>query len=82
MKLDIEEINKYGNIYLQYGFIKSKKSENQLYLIFKSNNRYKLKLILEPKEKLDYQINIKRILLIDISKLNLMEEDILYLPFV
>lgn len=82
VKLDIEEINKYGNIYLQYGFIKSIQKDNQIYLIFKSDKRYKLKLIFEPKEKLDYQINIKRILLIDITELNLMKEDILYLPFI
>lgn len=82
VKLDIEEINRYGNIYLQYGFIKSKQEKNQLHLIFKPDDKYKLKIIFNPKEKLDYQVNIKRILLADITELNLMKEDILYLPFI
>ena len=82
-KLDFEEINKYGDIYFKYGVLKSKRiEEEQIYLLFKGRENLKLDLFIDPKEKLDYKINLKHIMIIDISNMNLQKEDIPYLPFI
>ena len=81
IKLNIEEINRYGDTYFKYGVLKSKRYKNQVYLIFKYNFNTSLDLIFEPNEAWPYKINLKNILLINISNLNLQKEDIVELPF-
>ena len=66
-KLNYEEINKFGTIKFQYGFLKSTTIEDQTYLVFKANENNTLKLVVEAGEVLPYQINLKNILLIDIK---------------
>ena len=83
VKLDFEEINKFGDIYFQYGVLKSNKEiDEQIYLIFKYNEDKDLKLIIEANDIFEYGVNLKHILLIDITKMHLLAEDIKYLPFI
>lgn len=82
-KLDFEEINRFGNIYFKYGFIKSKREiTDQIYLLFKGNERDNLKLIIESNDVFNYELNLKHLLIIDVTKINLLKEDIAYLPFI
>ena len=81
-KLNYEEINKFGSIKFQYGFLKSTTIEDQIYLVFKANENNTLKLVVEAGEVLPYQINLKNILLINITPMSLLREDIPYLPFI
>ena len=83
VKLDFEEINRFGNIYFKYGFIKSKREiTDQIYLLFKGNERDNLKLIIESNDVFNYELNLKHLLIIDVTKMNLLKEDIPYLPFI
>lgn len=82
VKLDFEEINKFGSIYFKYGVIKSTIINEQLYLVFRANTSNTLKLVIEANDVLPYQVNLKHILLIDITTLNLLKVDIPYLPFI
>lgn len=83
IKLDYKNINDLGKIYFQYGVSKSLNwNDEQIYLVFKANKTLDLKLNIENKEVLPYQINLKHILLVDMTYLNLMQEDIGYLPFI
>lgn len=81
-KLDFEEINQYGDIKLQYGVLKSTRNNDQLYLVFKAKENECLNLLIEPNEELAYQINLKHLMIVDITKLKLLKEDIPYLPFI
>ncbi|WP_300924529.1 hypothetical protein [uncultured Clostridium sp.] len=82
-KLNFNEINRFGNIYFKYGVLQSKKIvDDQAYLIFKANNIDSLKLNIESNDVLDYKINLRHLLIIDITKMNLLKEDIPYLPFI
>lgn len=81
-KLNFEEINQFGNIRFKYGVLKSTRDNEQIYLVFKARENEKLKLEIESTDGLPYQINLKNLLLIDITKLRLLNEDIPYLPFV
>ena len=82
-KLDYEEINKFGNTYLQYGSIISESlSDMQQSLIFRADPNYQLNLMIENTCELPYCVNLKHILLIDITTLGLMKDDILTLPFI
>ena len=82
-KLDFEEINKYGDIKFTYGFLKSvREVDNQVYLLFKADDKNQLKLIFENKEVFPYEVNLKHLIIIDVSKLALLKEDIPYLPFI
>ena len=82
VKLDFEEINQYGNIRFNYGFLKSTRDREQIYLVFKAREDEQLKFVIEPKEELPYQINLKHIMIVDISRLKLLKEDIPNLPFI
>lgn len=83
IKLDYKEINKFGNVYFQYGVLKSNKlDDEQCYLLFKAKEDLKLKLIIEGNDVLPYQINLKHIMIIDSTKLRMLKEDIKYLPFI
>ena len=81
-KLDFEEINRYGNISFKYGVLKSKRVKDQLYLVFKANSFIDLKLEVEPKEKLDYKVNLKHIMIVDMTSTSLDKTDLPYLPFI
>lgn len=83
VKLDFEEINKYGDIKFTYGFFKSvREVDNQIYLLFKADDKNQLKLVFENKEVFPYEVNLKHLMIIDVNKLALMKEDIPYLPFI
>ena len=56
--------------------------KEQCYILFRANDDTKLKLIIEPNDVLDYQINIKHIMIIDITTMKLLKADIPYLPFI
>lgn len=82
-KLDFEEINRFGDIYFQYKFLKSSKLDNeQSYLIFKADGENNLKLCIDSNDIINYKVNIKHILLIDITRMRILKSDIEYLPFV
>ena len=83
VKLDFEEINRFGNIYFQYGVLKSNRYvPEQIYLVFQYNDDKDVKLYIDANDVLNYAINLKHILLIDITKMHLLTEDISYLPFI
>lgn len=82
VKLDFKEINRLGSTYLKYGVLKSSYIDNeQCYLIFKATND-KLILNVEGNDVLDYQVNLKHLMIIDITKMRLLKSDIPYLPFI
>lgn len=84
LKLDYEQINKYGSIYCKYGeTISVNINDSQLYMVFKGDQlKHKLQFILKNNLELTYLINLKRILLIDITNLKIDEDDIIHLPFI
>lgn len=82
VKLDLEEINQFGKTYFKYGVIKSTNIKDQCYLVFRANQKDKLKIVIEANDILDYKVNLKHILLTNITKLNLLKSDIPYIPFV
>lgn len=83
VKLDHEQINKYGQVYMSYGETLSIEADDeQLYLIFKADSRHELKLHLENNEQLPYLINLKHIMIIDITNCKIDEDDIRHLPFI
>ena len=81
-KLDLEEINEFGNIYFKYGIIKSTKVKDQIYIVFKANEDNKLELILDNSDVFNYLVNLKHIMVIDITKMKVMKDEIQYLPFI
>ena len=82
VKLDFKEINRLGSTYFKYGVLKSSYIDNeQCYLIFKATND-KLILNIEGNDVLDYQVNLKHLMIIDITKMRLLKSDIPYLPFI
>ena len=83
IKLDYEEINRLGEIKFNYGAGESINiGNNQIYLVFKANNIDRLLLTMRANDVLPYKINLKHILLIDISHLKLKVNDVAYLPFI
>ena len=83
VKLDFKEINKFGKIYFKYNTLKSLLNyEEQIFLWFKAKEDFSLSLIIEGNDIIPYKINLKHLLLIDITKLKLLEEDIINLPFI
>lgn len=83
VKLNFSEINRFGKINLTYGNLKANVLTNdQAYLVFKVDNLNKLKLNIDSNDVIEYKINLKHLMVIDITKMNLLKEDILYLPFI
>lgn len=83
VKLDYKEINKLGNVYFNYGVLKSSKiDDEQCYLLFRANDKNNLELTIEGDNILPYLVNLKHIMIIDITHLRLMKEDVGYLPFI
>ena len=83
LKLDYEQINTYGDLYLLYGDITSIKiGDDQLYMIFKANAKDEIRVKLDNNEQLPYLVNLKHILLVDLTDLRIEEDDIKHLPFI
>ena len=83
VKVHYNEINRFGQTLIKYGIIKSRKIvEDQAYLTFKANDLDSLILSIESNDVLDYKVNLQHMLITDITKMNLLKEDIPYLPFV
>lgn len=83
IKLNYEEINRFGNVSLKYGNINSTKvSKEQICLIFKAHKDEKLVLNIKSNDILPYQINLKHLMILDITKLGLLQSDVNNLPFV
>ena len=81
-KLDYQELNYYGKLYLKYGESISVELKDQLYILFKGSNTERLLLKVENKEVLPYLINLKHLLIVDLTNIKLTEEDIVHLPFI
>lgn len=82
LKMDFKEVNQLGNIYFKYGALKSTRVDNQLFLLFRGKEDKEITLNIEPNDVLPYQINLRHLMIIDITKMNLIKEDIFYLPFI
>lgn len=83
VKLDYDNINDFGKIYFKYGVLKSSTEvDNQSYLIFKGNDNIKLHMVVESDPVIAYRTNLKHILIADITYANLLQEDIIFLPFI
>ena len=82
LKLNYEEVSQLGEISFQYGFLKSTKIDNQVYITFRANETDKLILHIKPSDVLPYQVNLKHMLLIKMSDTSIRKEDIQYLPYV
>ena len=82
IKLDYSDINNLGKIFINYGVSKSINIENtQQYLLIKASDK-ELYLNIEPNDILPYIVNLKHLLIIDLSTSNVDKESIPYLPFV
>ena len=82
IKLDYEDINKFGQVRFTYKESCSQKfGEEQIYLLFKYIDG-KVYLELEGNDELPYQINIKHLLIVNITNLHLLKVDVPYLPFI
>ena len=83
IKIDYEQINKYGDIYLKYGeHFSESLGDEQSYLTFKADNHTQLKLKLDNKEVLPYIVNLKHILIIDLTNKKIEVDDVQHLPFI
>lgn len=83
IKLDYEQINLYGDIYLKYGEQFSEQlSEDQSYLVIKADSVNQLKLKIDNTEVLPYIINLKHLLIIDLENKRIEIDDIAHLPFI
>ena len=83
IKLDCETLNDYGQIYMTYGdIVSTRKSDTQIYIIFKANTKDNFKIILENSEPLPFMVLLKHILVVDLATTRFEEDDILHLPFI
>lgn len=82
VKLDFEELNEYGTVNLVYGQTNSDVLHDQLVIVFKAEQRQGLRVLLENKEVLPYLVNLKHIMIIDLTGQTLTEGDIPHLPFI
>lgn len=83
IKLDYEQVNDYGSIYFKYGETTSVDIDaEQLYIIFKADDYNEIRLHLKNEEKLPYLVNLKHIMIVDITNLKIDEDDIQHLPFI
>ena len=83
IKLDYFPINNLGKTYLSYGIMKSTEfNGEQCYLLFRVTGDRELCLTIEPDDVLPYQVNLKHLLLIDVSNQGVELNDIPYLPFI
>lgn len=81
VKLDFKEVNRFGDMFFKYGARQSTRVGEQLWLLFKATENKQLQLILKNNEVYDYKVNLKHLLIIDITDMGLLTKDIEYLPF-
>lgn len=81
VKLDFKEVNRFGDMFFKYGVRMSTKVGEQLWLLFKAAENKELYLIIKNNEVYEYKINLKHIMIIDITDMGLLTKDIEYLPF-
>lgn len=84
VKVDLEQINQFGDVYLQYG---EKTSEyvgcgDQLFIHFVCDGNHNVKVHLKNQEQLAYLVNFKRVLAIDMTNKVIEEKDVPHLPFI
>ena len=83
IKLDYQQLNLYGEIYLKYGEVVSTPlGDEQSYILFKANKENNLVIKLKNVENLPYMVNFKHILIINLTHVKLEEDDIAHLPFI
>lgn len=83
IKLDYEQINRFGEMFLTYGASKSiAYGDDQLYLVIKGDACNQLKLKICPKDIISYKVNLKHLMVINITNMKLQKEDIPHLPFI
>lgn len=83
VKLDLCQVNKYGDVYLKYGQIVSEQlDDEQLYIVFKADEQHQVRVKMKNKEVLPYIINFKRVLVVDITDQHLEATDIPHMPFI
>lgn len=82
VKLDYEEINNCGSVYLSYGDWLSSQVKDQQFIVIQGDPTARLRIYLEKTEELPYRINLKHILIIDLTNQQITEADIPHLPFV
>lgn len=83
LKLDYKPINTLGKVYLSYGMMKSLAIDSeQEYIAFRANDTAELHINIIPNNVLPYQLNLKRLLLIETEQVGFEKEDIPYLPFI
>lgn len=81
VKLDFKEVNRFGDMFFKYGVRMSTKVGEQIWLLFKGAENKELYLILKNNEVYDYKVNLKHIMILDITDMGLLTKDIEYLPF-
>ncbi len=83
VKLDYKKINKFGKILLTYGAINSiELDDEQICLIFKADKTNTLKLQLTPNDIISYKVNLKHLLIVDITDMAMQKDDIKQLSFI
>lgn len=83
IKLDYLPINDLGEIHISYGVMKSIAfGKEQLFLLFRAMDKQELYIYIEPNDVLPYQINLKRLMLVETDGVGIDSSDIPYLPFV
>ena len=84
VKLDLEQVNNYGEVYLKYGEKTSCSldGQDQLYLPFIADGQQEIRIKMRNDEQLDYIINFKRVLVIDLTNKSFEEQDIPHLAFI
>lgn len=82
-KLDYKQGNNLGKTTFKYGAVNSTKlGDEQSYILFKARPNINLTVNIEPDDLLPYIVNLKHVLLIELTGLQLFKEDIPYIPFV
>lgn len=83
VKLDYEQVNDYGELFLKYGETVSQQiDKEQAYIVFRSDGINDVRIKMINNEKLDYIVNLKHILIVDITEQNFEEQDIPHLSYI
>ena len=83
VKLDYKEVNQFGNVKFTYGDYQTfSYNQEQIYSVFKSDGKTLLNLDVVCNEILPYKLNLKHILIIDITNMHILDKHVGYLPFI
>lgn len=83
VKLDYSEVNDFGQLQFNYGSHTSQQlTPDQLYMVFRGDASSKLRLNISTKELLPYIVNIKHLLIIEMTHQKIEEDDLKHLPFI